>query len=452
MSDIKIPNSLSKIFDEDNSLRPPNVSEYSIDGRDPSIVVFPENEDEISMMLKHSQSDGGTIVPWGAGTLMGLGNLPKRIDAVVSTRNLNQILNHDPEDLTVTVQSGMTLDDLQYNLAKKGQFLPLDPPRTKETTIGGIVATNSSGPRRISYGTSRDILLGIRVAHPSGDITKGGGRVVKNVAGYDMTKLYIGSLGTLGIILEMCFKVLPLPEFKSTLLIPFSSLSCAMRFINELMKSRIIPSAFELIDSKAVQYVMKEDPKEPKKDFLVVLSFEGNFEEVDYKIKKICEISSENSSLVTQNLIDNDHEDFWKTFEELPHRINISYNNSILCRSSILPNKVSDMLEATELITSKYQLNSLTYSHVGSGVVYTHFLINVLGMSELKNAVNCINELRTTAILNQGNLVLERAPVRVKEKVDVWGKILRETSLMKALKHKFDPKGILNPGRYVAGI
>ena len=173
------------------------VKGYAVDGLEPKGVVFPNTIEEMSSLLSAADRDGKAVVPWGGGTAMGLGNRALGCDLVISTSRLNRVLDYEPSDLTVVVEAGITLGTLQEELGENGQFLPLDPPLPDRATIGGILSANSSGPIRAHFGAIRDRLIGIKVVNPNGDVTKGGGKVVKNVSGYDMNKLYTGALGTL---------------------------------------------------------------------------------------------------------------------------------------------------------------------------------------------------------------------------------------------------------------
>jgi glycolate oxidase FAD binding subunit len=193
---------------------PDQLKAYAIDGKKPKVVVTPATIDEVSRVVAYASQEHRAIVPRGNGSKMKMGGIPRKIDIVLSTRRLNRITDRDCENLTLAAESGLTLGEVQQGLAKvgKGYFLPLDPPFTDQATLGGIVATNSSGPKRLLYGSARDMMIGAKAVFPNGDIVVSGGKTVKNVSGYDMCKLLIGSYGTLGILCEMTFKILPLPE------------------------------------------------------------------------------------------------------------------------------------------------------------------------------------------------------------------------------------------------
>ena len=225
---------------------------YSVDGVAPSVALFPRDIDGVSRALSFASSEGMHVVPWGGGTQMTLGNSPHEVDVVLGISRLNRVLFHEPADLVVSVEAGITLRALQEELATKGQFLPLEAPIPSRATIGGILAANASGPSRLAYGTPRDWLIGVRVVHSDGAVTKSGGRVVKNVTGYDLNKLYVGSLGTLGVIVEAIFKIAPLTPETRTLVSTYSSLHSAVDSAKELLRQSYAPNALQVVDHEVV--------------------------------------------------------------------------------------------------------------------------------------------------------------------------------------------------------
>src|SRR5260370_10647305 len=230
---------------------PAALQSYAVDGLLPRLVVSPANAQEIGSALKLANQHGLTTLARGGGSRMHLGAIPEPFDVLIETGKLTRLLEHEAPDLTCQVEAGMTLADLQTQLATKGQWLPLDPPGTAQTTIGGILASNASGPKRLRYGTARDLVIGLQVVQASGDIARSGGRVVKNVAGYDLNKLYVGSLGTLGVIVEANFKLQPIPANERTLLLTFSHSQGIMHTVLTIQSSLLTPSAMELVDHGA---------------------------------------------------------------------------------------------------------------------------------------------------------------------------------------------------------
>jgi len=193
------------------------------------------------------------VTPWGGGTKMAIGSPPDRIGLVLGLTRLNRILEHEPGDLTVTVEAGLTFDSLQAELGKRGQWLSLDPGSADRATVGGILASNASGPRRHLYGTARDLVIGLTVIGADGSVVRGGGKVVKNVAGYDLPKLYIGSFGTLGVLVEATFKLRPRADVDRLVIARFDRLKDAGLAARAVLGSDLIPSALELVDGEALR-------------------------------------------------------------------------------------------------------------------------------------------------------------------------------------------------------
>ncbi len=216
-----------------------------VDGVTPDVVASPGNIEEVVEILSLAQREGWAVAPRGSGSKMVLGNPPNQLDLILESTHLNRVLEHAPGDLVVKVEAGLELKELQELLAGTGQMLALDPPETS-ATIGGIISTNASGPRRLKYGTVRDLLLGISFVLPGGSMAKAGGKVVKNVAGYDLGKLFTGSLGTLGFITEATFRLHPLPSCSATLLIEPGTPESAGEAVQSLLNSALTPSAIDL--------------------------------------------------------------------------------------------------------------------------------------------------------------------------------------------------------------
>ena len=249
----QLGSALKGIVGEANVVQNPDqLKAHAVDGLVPKAVVSPGSVEEVSKVLIYANAEKLTVVPRGNGSMMASGGIPKKVDIVLSLLRLNRIVDYDIANLSLSVQAGITLAEVQKKLANggKGNFLPLDPPHTEKATIGGIIATNASGPKRYLYGTARDLLLGLKVVSPNGDIVSFGGKTMKNVSGYDMTKLMIGTWGGLGIITEITTKLLPLPESSATLLASFNNLAAVGLFVRKIIHSVLLPSAVDLIDGR----------------------------------------------------------------------------------------------------------------------------------------------------------------------------------------------------------
>jgi glycolate oxidase FAD binding subunit len=222
-------------------------TQYSVDGLAPRAVERPEAPEAVAAVLRRAADAGQAVIPWGAGTKQGLGNVPRAYDLALDLTALDQVLEYEAADLVVTAQAGVPLAALRARLTEAGQFLALDPPYADRATLGGTLAANASGPSRLLYGTARDLVLGLRVALPNGDLVKSGGKVVKNVVGYDLNKMHIGALGTLGVIVEVTLKVHPLPAAEATVAASFASLEAAHETAGKLFRSVLYPRAVDLV-------------------------------------------------------------------------------------------------------------------------------------------------------------------------------------------------------------
>src|SRR5215213_9507020 len=240
------------------SADPAVCARYAVQGIVPACVVAPGSLEELSAVMRVAYERRAAVVPWGGGTAQNIGNPPARVDLLLRTERLNRVLIHEPDDLTISVEAGITLGALQELTARHGQMLPLDPPLAGRATIGGLLATAADGPRRLGYGTLRELTIGIAVVEASGRITRGGGMVVKNVSGFDMMKLYLGSLGTLAIISSANFKLLPIPRAAATLLCIFDDPVAAFAVIEAIQLTQLTPTAAEYLSRTALAQVLSD--------------------------------------------------------------------------------------------------------------------------------------------------------------------------------------------------
>src|SRR6266852_7908076 len=221
---------------------PDELRNCTVEGLLPRVTVIPETVEQVGQVVALANQQGLTLLTRGGGSRINLGGIPEQFDILLETTRLIRLLEHEAPDLTCHIEAGLTLAALQAQLATKGQRLTLDPPDAQQATLGGLLASNASGPKRLRYGSARDNVIGLRVVHANGEVSRSGGRVVKNVAGYDLNKLYIGSLGTLGIIVEANFKLQPLPVDERTLILTFSNAEDAIGTVIALMGSLLTPS------------------------------------------------------------------------------------------------------------------------------------------------------------------------------------------------------------------
>ncbi|HLY67231.1 MAG TPA: FAD-binding oxidoreductase, partial [Chloroflexota bacterium] len=364
-----------------------SLADYAVDGLTPREVLSPRSAEEVSDHLHRAAAERQGIIPRGGGTQMALGNIPRAADVVLCTAELNQVLEYEPADLVVTVQAGVRLARLQRVLGEQGQFLALDPAFPERATVGGIIATNASGPLRLRYGTCRDLLIGIKVAGADGAITKAGGKVVKNVTGYDMCKLYTGSLGTLAVIVEASFKVAPLPAIENTVLCWFGALSDAITAARAIYNSPLPIRACELISPSAAAAL------ELAGGYLLAVWIGGGQTAVERQQREVTGLCS--AANAAETVAGNELQRFWREVEDFGRE-----QFEIVGKISVPPSRTGELL-------ARLPADAPFVSHVLSGVTY------VFGLDA---------ELLTGVVREVGGyLVLEACPLEVKRRLDVWG-------------------------------
>ena len=426
---------------------------YAVDDKVPKAVVFPADAQEISEVMKLASSERFSVVPWGSGTKIGLGGIPARVDLVVGLKRLNQIIDYGPGDLTATFQAGMLLREAQTSLHSSGQFLPFDPAHCERATIGGILATNSSGPWRHQYGSARDLVIGIRVVHADGTLTKGGAKVVKSVSGYDMNKLYVGSLGTLGIILEATLRLYPLPAVERTWIALFLTGEAAACAVAQVLHSTLVCARVELLSSFAAQSVGRQaDCALPVDTVAVAVSVGSMSEAVDAQIAAIRKLCHQEGAVAGFLVEGSAQESLWRAICDFPSASGDGRSWATL-KASVPPTKVLETIHRAEALGRDLGLESAAVSDAGCGIIRLSWR-GETGTPEKDPALVAkgIEDLRNWVVRHGGSLVILSAPPAIKASVDVWGPVGHALFLMRELKRQFDPQGLLNPGRFVGGI
>src|SRR5712691_6547230 len=296
---------------------PDALRDYAIDGLLPRLVVAPANVKQVAQIVALTSQHGLTLMARGGGSRTNLGAIPEQIDVLLETNRLTRLLEHEAPDLTCHVEAGLTLAALQAQLATKGQWLAFDPPDAGQATLGGLLASNASGPKRLRYGSARDLVIGLHVVQANGEVARSGGRVVKNVAGYDLNKLYIGSLGTLGVIVEANFKLQPLPVAERTLLLTYTNASEAMQTVIAILGSMLTPSALELIDGGAASDMSDFFRINlPTNGYTLAIDFEGGMATIDRQIDETRLLARKHGALLGDDLTGEAQERFWNVVRE----------------------------------------------------------------------------------------------------------------------------------------
>lgn len=408
----------------------------AVAGVQPQCVVEPASEQEVADVLAYADRERLAVLPRGGGTQLWLGAPPRAGEIVLATTQLDAVLDHEPHDQTVTIQAGLRLDALQARLAQARQWLALDPVLPPGATIGGIIATNASGARRLRYGGVRDQLIGVRVALPDGTLAKGGGKVVKNVAGYDLPKLFTGSLGTLGVIVSATFRLYPLAAVSRTVVVSAESPVALCALALRLTAAQVVPSAIDVFGPGATLAVRFETgSEEAAEDQMTVLRALAG--DLAGELQVLADDDATGERGETDLWREADH-----TIEPWPEEED---GTALLLKASLLPTEVGGWLEHLLVVAQGVGLAVRYRAHAGHGIVYAR----LAGAAEaLPGAVRA---LRAAASATRGSLVVQEAAPEVATQLDLWGPV-HALDVMRQMKARFDPQSTLNPGRFVGGI
>ena len=406
---------------------PTLCAQYTVHGVVPARVAFPVTVADVSAIMHHAAQQGWCVVPWGGGSHQLIGAPPTRVDVVVVTRQLNRVLQHEPNDLTISVEAGMTFAELRTYLAQHGQMLPMDPALPEQTTIGGMLACAVDGPRRALYGLLRDVIIGVRVVEINGQISQAGGMVVKNVSGFDMMKLYHGSLGTLAFIVSANFKLIPIPPERGCMQAVFANLDQAEAFVDAIMASQLTPSTCELIDATLLRRCGITTG-----EWGVIVAVEGPVAAVARHQHDLTQLCAQLQGVAT-----------WLTGEAeamlLHHVADASQvaqlaSDELVLRWAVLPGDVFACVRRIQAVAARIggQASVHVRASVGSGYVRVH------GVSAPQQAawVDALSELIWLAT---HCTTLPR----------YWHEPLGGLAVMRQIRREFDPQQRLNPGRFL---
>jgi glycolate oxidase subunit GlcD len=402
--------------------------------------VSPATIGEACELLRLAARENWAVVPAGACTWLDAGNSLRRANLIISTRRMRRIIEHEPADLVATVEAGLTLKQLNDELAHAGQCLPLDPPDDGRATIGAVVATGMSGAQSYGFGAPRGSVIGMRVALADGTIVKAGGRVVKNVAGYDLCKLFTGSYGTIGLILELTFKLRPRPTRTATILAsgPLDSL---LRAARRTLAEHLLPVAVELLSPGAAEEisVLKEGILPA-----LLIRYAGTHATVRFQTEQTIELLQGFPAIAQCEMFDDDAEN-WRRLAALP----LAKENRIIWRTGFVPTELATFLQrAMKAGDSAFSLSS----HWHAGVADGRLRVMNRSPGEADAFIHSLTALRASVRQAGGALVIERAPQEMKDSLDAWGDAGSTASLMRRLKKELDPEDRFSPGRFVAGI
>jgi glycolate dehydrogenase FAD-linked subunit len=416
----------------------------------PDAVIFPKDSKEISGILHVANSDLFFVIPRGAGTGMTGGSLPVEGGVVVVMSRLNRILGIDKENLIAHVEPGVITGRFHRAVEKEKLFYPPDPSSSDFSTLGGNLAECAGGPRAVKYGVTRDYVLGLEVVIPTGELIRTGVATAKGVVGYDLTRLIVGSEGTLGIITRITVKLLPLPETVRTMVAVFDDMETAAETVSEIIRRAIIPRTIEFMDNASIRCVERYLNMHLPVDAgaLLLLEVDGKEKEVDgliEQLKAVCVSRGANDTSIARKK--EDIEKLWKARKAISPAL-FQYGPDKINEDIVVPrSRIPDMVRKIAALKEKTGLTMVSFGHAGDGNIHFNIMLDKKNQKELKKAEAAVDALFEYTLALGGTISGEhgvgitKAPYIAKE----IGAL--ELKLMKKIKKLFDPNGILNPGK-----
>jgi glycolate oxidase len=419
----------------------------------PDAVVSPRNAEEVSQILKVCNQHGVPIVPRGSGTNLCAGTCPTEGGVVLLFKHMNQILEIDEENLTITVQPGVITLDMIHAIEEKGFFYPPDPSSMKISTIGGNINENSGGLRGLKYGVTRDYVIGLEAVLPHGDIIRTGGKLAKDVAGYDLTRLFVGSEGTLAVITEATLKLIPMPETRKTMLALYQDLNAAARSVSKIIANKIIPTTLEFLDQATLKVVEDYAQIGLPTDVQAVLLIEqdGPPEVVERDIAKIAEVCKQENAVSIQIAATEEEAMALRTARRAALSAVARLAPTTILEDATVPrSEIANMVKAINEITEKYQLTICTFGHAGDGNLHPTCATDARNHEEMERVEKAFAEIFEKAIELGGTITGEHGVGAMKAPYLEWKLKKEGIAAMKAIKLAFDPNNIMNPGKVFA--
>jgi glycolate oxidase FAD binding subunit len=406
----------------------------TVDGIRPRWLVRPPSVDALAATLALAHDAALAVCPVGSGSSLELGAPIERIDVALDLGGLDSILEYNPDDLTVSVQAGVTLAALNRLLLARRQFFPVDPPGGGARTLGGIAATHAHGPWRACYRSIRDLVLGVRFVQADGVITWGGARVVKSVTGYDVPKLMVGALGTLGVLAELTLRLQPVPDVERTWIATLPGIDAAGEFVGRLLDSTVQPSRLELLDTTMHRASGGDG---------TAASIAVSVASVDEAVRAQGDTVAAVAQACRGRAVEAGS-GFWDAFD----RATSPASRPVWLKLATLPSGFAAVVRALELEAGAAGADvSIT------GCVALGLLRAGISRGDVDGTARLVERVRAAIAGEGGSVVIERGPRPLRARVDAWGPVEPEAlALMRALKDTFDPEGTLNSGRFVGSI
>ncbi len=449
---------LRKLLGEDGiTTRVEDLLCYSFDATQeeylPQVVTFPQNTQQVQELMRLAWEEEIPIIPRGAGSGFTGGSLPVKGGMVVSTERLNRILEIDEENLTVLVEPGVVTAKLQQAAEALGLFYPPDPASMEFCTIGGNVAENAGGPRAVKYGVTRDYVLGIEAVLPGGGMIITGRKVMKDVVGYDLTRLLVGSEGTLAFFTKILLKLLPLPPTTGTLLALFSSREQAGDAVAAIIRSRILPTAIEFIDRGALEAVRRYAgiDIDAQAQGVLLIEVDGEEDVVMHLLEGVARVCEQVGGITRVAKDQAEAQELWRARRaispSLVHVAPTKINEDIVVPRSLLP----QALARIEALEGRYGLPIICYGHAGDGNIHVNVMTDRRDPEKWSKAQEAVRDIFAITVELGGTLSGEHGVGITKVPYLSMELSPRVMQLFKGIKGIFDPKNLLNPGKMGLG-
>lgn len=416
----------------------------------PDVVVFPDGAKEVSSVLKLANEKRFPVVPRGAGSGFTGGSLPVCGGAAMVMTRMNRILEIDEDNLVAVVEPGVVTGHFQKSVERMGLFYPPDPASLAYSTLGGNVAECAGGPRAIKYGVTRDYVLGLEVVLPTGEIIKTGSRTVKSVVGYDLTRLIVGSEGTLGVITQIVLRLIPLPESRKTLLGIFPLMEQAARAVSATIRSRIIPSTMEFIDNAAIRavesYIQLGLPVDA--GALLLIEVDGKAETLDREAEQIKSICMQCGADRVEVARDEAHaQELWRARRAISAAILRLGNTKINEDVTVPRSRVPDLIRGISELAEKYRLNIVCFGHAGDGNIHVNIMVDRNDADAMAMAERAVDDVFELTLKLEGSISGEHGIGITKAPYLIWETGAVALEVMQRIKKGMDPLNILNPGK-----
>jgi glycolate oxidase FAD binding subunit len=445
---------LASIVGEANINVAPPDAQMEINGVRPSAAVSPGSPEEVAAVLGLANERGLVVAPAGGFTKLDIGGIPERVDILLRTTRLSGIEHYDPGDLTIGINAGTAFAPIQHKLAEHNQWLPCDAANLDRATIGGLLATGTAGPLKSAFGGMRDFCIGIQFVTADGKVAKGGGRVVKNVAGYDLMKLMIGSYGSLAVITRANFKVFPKPRQTRTFICSFNSLDEALNFRAQVSRSPLTPLCLEIVTPRAQEYLCDSPPVRNPDDFMPTQPASSSSSEWQIVLRAagsdnvLARYSRELGLAVTRELQGPDEEKFWLWIAHFEYAVLSRHRNAMVMYTHLSIQSVGPAIHALERAAPDYNLVPAVLGRAATGNLVMAFMPLSVDPPAAMQYANCASALR--GLLPPGSSAeVAHCPTEAKLHFDVWGTTPTDIAMMRAVKQALDPKNILNRGRFI---